>query len=235
MQGLNGFAPQCVLPMARGLGTACPQRVLRSMGNLCCRGCCHRPEPDDIFSSEPLVEGSHPLPGMDNSFVKAATTPGFLMFSTRLSEGNAAYRVDLQPPYALRSANGFLVARLERIRSREEPHLLVLHGKADEFSTANAQDYARYYRIKIGSTAMLTDSGVQWGLRFVGMMQAGIRTDYSNAALLLNPPGLYPAEAGLTEQAKILGRGTSPQARAVRAQAHKQYQHGGVPDGLHYA
>jgi hypothetical protein len=148
----------------------------------------------DPHSLAPLVGGPAPIMLLDRSLERTVDGDGFLMFSTKMSEGQAAYKVDLHPPFALRSAGGNIIAFLERVRTCETPHLLVLHGKADEFSTVNARDFSRYYHVRISSEAILTPMGKAVGLRHLGVLRGGLRSSHEPLCVLMNPPGEYSAE-----------------------------------------
>ncbi len=172
--------------------------------------CCWRPcaPEDDPFATEPIDDPNHGIPMLDRSLAKivARDAVGSLAFSTLMSEGRAVYSVDLQPPFALRSINGNLIARLERVRTREGPHILVLHGKGDEYSPVNARDFSRYYRITISSNSMLTEGTKCKGVRHIGMLLSGVRSGFSPTSILLHPPGEYPSGTGLTEQLRLASR-----------------------------
>lgn len=178
------------------------------MGNWWSRlWCCWRPRApeDDPFATEPIDDPNHGIPMLDRSLatIIAREGAGKLVFSTRISEGRPVYSVDLQPPFALRNVNGNLIAHLERIRTAENPHQLVLHGKGDEYSPVNARDFSRYYRVSICSSPMVSEDGKSKGLRHVGVLSAGLRSQHSPGATLLSPPSEYPPNTGLAEQLRM--------------------------------
>ena len=145
-----------------------------------------------------LAGGEHPVANLDRSFEQAIASPGYIMFSTKMSEGRPAYRLDLCPPYALRGVNGHLIALLERVRSRETPHSLVFHGKSGEHSLVDAKDHSQYYRISVCSTPVVSREGQAAGLRHVGSMSGGLRTAVFPMCTLMSPPGLYTPGVAVT-------------------------------------
>ena len=181
------------------------------MGNCWTRlWCCWRPRPpeDDPFATEPLDDPNHGIISLDRSFRDLVSTDGTgtIVFSTRMSEGAPVYSVDLKPPFALRSINGNAIAYMERLRTLETPHKLVLHGKGDEYSAVNAWDFSRYYRVAICSPTMVTKHSKNKGLNYVGVLSTGLRNRHSPAATLLNPPGEYSTETGFAEELHMLAR-----------------------------
>lgn len=172
--------------------------------------CCWRPRApeDDPFATEPIDDPNHGIPMLDRSLAELVSKDGTgsLVFSTPMSEGRAVYSVDLQPPFALRSINGNLIAALERVRTLETPHKLVLHGKGDEYSPVNARDFSRYYQITISSSPMLTEGAKCKGLRHIGVLSSGVRSGFSPITILLHPPGEYPSGTGMAEQLRLISR-----------------------------